>query len=112
MTTSSIAPARRPLLGYSRATGEPVVLVPSCSEPSVCHIVTMDGCCSCKGYSFRKSCRHVAPAANDLRDGSADLRNGSPAHLAVKRAAGEWPTVSPEVAAKAAEYRAIFGSDE
>jgi hypothetical protein len=40
------------------------------------------------------------------------MADGGSAHLTVKRAAGTWPTVSPEVATKAAAYHSIFGGDE
>jgi hypothetical protein len=57
-----------------------------------------------KLYVAKVQAERPARRSNPLADGGA-------AHLAVMRAAGEWPTVSPEVAAKAAEYRAIFGTD-
>ena len=34
-TREPIVPAPRPLPGYSRVTGEPIVLMPSASEPGV-----------------------------------------------------------------------------
>src|SRR5688500_15876751 len=114
MAVSSIAPIvpdgtpqPRPILAYSRLTGEPLAIVPSCSEPGQVHIVTMSGRCSCKGFTYRQRCRHVAPAPRPLADGGA-------AHLAVQRAAGDWPAKPHPVfsADKAAQYRAIFGSDD
>ena len=51
-------PMPRPILGYSRTTGELVALVPSCSQPNVYHVTTAT-CCSCRGFQFRGRCRHV-----------------------------------------------------
>jgi hypothetical protein len=53
----------KPILAYSRLTGEPLALVPSASEPGKVHIVTMYGTCSCKGWSYRNRCRHTGGAA-------------------------------------------------
>lgn len=61
LAPTPIVPAPRPLPGYSRVTGEPIVLMPSASEPGVMHIVTMGGTCSCKGFTYRNRCRHLAP---------------------------------------------------
>ena len=98
-------PTARPILAYSRLTGEPLAIVPSCSEPGRVHIVTMSGRCSCKGFQFRGRCRHVAPPAHPLADGGA-------AHLQVMRASGTWPALSPETKAKADLARQIWGSDD
>ena len=105
MTTQSVAPEARPILAYSRFTGEPVGLVQSATDPNVRHLVTATSC-SCKGFQYRRSCRHLAPKVE------RPLADGGQAHLAVKRAAGEWPKVSPEIAAKAEAYHSIFGRDE
>lgn len=54
----------RPILGYSRVTGEPIALMPSRSEPGRYHLTTAETC-SCKGFSYRHRCAHlpaVAPA--------------------------------------------------
>ena len=113
MTTPSIAPnvsaapsAARPIRARDRRTGQSIALVPSSSRPNLFHLVCADRC-YCIGFQATGRCRH-------LRQVQAErgIQSGDAAHLAVKRAAGEWPTGSPEVAAKAAEYHAIFGSDE
>jgi hypothetical protein len=45
--------------------------------------------------------------------GRADLlAECGAAHLAAKRAAGEWPAIIPETAAQAATYHSVFGGDE
>ena len=62
-----ILPPARTLLAYSRITGEPLAIVPSASEPGRVHVVTMSGQCSCKGFSYRRGCRHtsgVVPPTN------------------------------------------------
>jgi hypothetical protein len=77
--------------------------------------------CSCPDAQQRQvECKHITAVKLYVAKVQAErparrsnpLADGGAAHLAVKRAAGEWPTISPEVAAKAAEYRSIFGSDE
>ena len=113
MVVSSIAPAvpdpirsPRPILAYDRRTGRPVAFVPSCSQPNAYHAVTMDGKCSCKGFTYRGRCRHTAqPEPNPLADGGT-------AHLQVLKAAGEWPATSAKVQANAKLYAEIFGRDE
>jgi len=105
ITSTPTAPA---ILGYSRTTGEPVALVPSSSEPNICHVVTMDGRCSCKGFAYRGHCRHIASTgplpctgcrnfhltdADRLKahpDARRELADGGAAHLQVLRAAGAW----------------------
>jgi hypothetical protein len=52
----------KPILAYSRITGEPLALVPSASEPNVYYLVTADAC-SCKSFQFRGRCRHLSPPA-------------------------------------------------
>ncbi len=108
--TDPIVAQPRPILAYDRRSGQPVAFAPSCSQPGVYHAITMDGRCTCKGYSFRGRCRHTAngqPAprpcvcgryhltdADRLRahpDARRDLAAGGAAHLAVQRAAGGWP---------------------
>ncbi len=59
----SIVQPTRPILAYSRLTGEPLALVPSASVPGKVHIVTMGGTCSCPGYTYRDRCRHTGGAA-------------------------------------------------
>lgn len=106
MANQSIAPAR-PMLAYSRLTGDMLELIPSASEPGKFHLVDpVNRQCDCKGWEYRRTCRHLSPLAP-----SRPLANGGQAHLQVMRASGNWPTVSPEVAAKAAEYTSIFGTD-
>jgi hypothetical protein len=86
-------------------------LVPSASTPGLYHLVDpVARTCDCRGWAFRRTCRHLSPLAP-----SRPLADGGQAHLQVLKAAGTWPskpTVSPEVAAKAATYREIFGGDE
>lgn len=96
----------RPILAYSRETGEPLALVPSSSVPNAFHVTTLTRC-DCRGFQFRGKCRHLATvqAERGIQDGAA-------AHLAVKRAAGEWPTVPAHVAEMAATYHSIFGGQE
>jgi hypothetical protein len=116
-TVSSIAPlapaappTARPILGVDRRTGAFVALVPSCSQPNVYHITTPTSC-SCKGFSYRKRCSHLAPAqpeplpcsschnyhrtdAERLKahpDARRELAPGGAAWLAVQKAAGGWP---------------------
>jgi hypothetical protein len=57
-------------------------------------------------------CKHILAVRLWVARQQPQVCDGGQAHLAVKRAAGEWPTVSPEVAARATEYHSIFGSDE
>ena len=100
----------KPILAYSRTTGDMLELVPSASQPGKFHVVDPVGrTCDCRGFQFRRQCRHLSPLAP-----SRPLADGGAAHLAVKRAAGEWPAKPHPVfsADKAAQYRAIFGSDE
>lgn len=109
MTVSSIAPAARPIRAIDRKTGQAVALVPSQSRPNLWHIATLDHC-DCRGYAFRGRCSHVDQVRRER-----GTQSGGAAHQAVQRASGNWPTtsaVSAEVAAKAAEYRSIWGSDE
>jgi len=77
--------------------------------------------CSCPDAQQRGSvCKHITAVKLHVAKVQAErparrshpLADGGAAHLAVKRAADEWPSVSPEVAAKAASYHSIFGSDE
>jgi hypothetical protein len=77
--------------------------------------------CSCPDSQHRGvECKHITAVKLYVAKVQAErpvrrsnpLADGGAAHLAVKCAAGEWPTISPDVAARAAEYRAIFGSDE
>jgi hypothetical protein len=104
----SIIPQPRPILAYSRTTGAFLELVPSASQPGKFHLVDpVARQCDCKGWEYRRQCRHLSPLAP-----SCPLADGGAAHLQVMRAAGEWPAISLEVAARAAEYRSIFGSDE
>lgn len=114
-----IIPAARPMLAYSRETGEPVALVPSCSKPGSYHLVTLSGSCDCRSYYYRQSCSHLATAAairfpvatrpaplpcasckglyhSDVERAKAHpdanpLREGGRAHLQVLKAAGSWP---------------------
>lgn len=101
MTVPSVAPAR-PILAYSRETGEPLALVPSSSVPGKFHVSTLTRC-DCKGFTYRGKCRHVVTvqAERGIADGGA-------AHLAVARAAGNWPAAAP----KAPTYFDIFGGQE
>jgi SWIM zinc finger len=107
---SAIAPPPpRPIPGHSRLTGELVALIPSCTTPGLFHITTATSC-SCKGFQYRQRCRHITTAQTER-----GIQDGGASHLAVARAAGDWPSkpaVSPETAAKAATYFEIFGSDE
>jgi hypothetical protein len=71
--------------------------------------------CSCADFRHRGAeCKHSLAVRLWVakQPQPQPLADGGQAYLAVKRAAGEWPKVSPEVAARAAEYRFIFGSDE
>jgi hypothetical protein len=81
------------------------------------------GECSCPDNQHRGAeCKHLtavklyvakAQAERPVRR-SHPLADGGAAHLAVMRAAGDWPSkpaVSPEVAAQAATYHSIFGGD-
>jgi predicted nucleic acid-binding Zn finger protein len=77
------------------------------------------GECSCPDFQHRGvECKHITAVKLHVAKVQAErpvrrsLAAGGAAHLAVQRAAGSWPAVSPEVASKAAEYRSIFGSDE
>jgi hypothetical protein len=111
MTTSSVAPAARPIPGHSRLTGELVALTPSCTTPGLFHITTQTTC-SCKGFSYRKRCSHLASIdarseplpcvcgnyhltdADRVKahpDARRDLAPGGVAWLAVQKAAGGWP---------------------
>jgi SWIM zinc finger len=99
-------PLPRPILGIDRRTGAFLALVPSCSQPGLFHITTASRC-SCKGFQFRGRCRHITTAQTER-----GIQDGGQAHLQVMRAADEWPTVSPEVAAKAAIYHSIFSEAE
>jgi len=58
----SIVPQARPILGYSRVTGEPIALMPSHSEPGRYHLTTSETC-SCKGFSYRRRCGHLPAVA-------------------------------------------------
>lgn len=108
MTTQSIAPAARPILAYSRLTGDALELIPSASQPGKFHLVDPIGrTCDCKGFEFRRTCRHLSPTAP-----SRPLANGGSAHLAVQRAAGSWPTIPVDVAERAALAAEIWGSDD
>jgi hypothetical protein len=105
------APAVRPLLAYSRFTGDALELIPSASEPGKFHLVDpVNKTCDCKGWEYRRTCRHLSPLAP-----SRPLANGGAAHLAVKRASGEWPAkpaLSAETKAMAVTYHSIFGGQE
>ena len=56
-----ILPPARALLAWSRISGELLALVPSQSEPGKYHLVS-SSTCSCKGFSYRRSCSHLSPA--------------------------------------------------
>jgi hypothetical protein len=87
------------------------VAVPSKSVAGKYHLVSL-GQCDCQGFAYRGTCSHLRAVQAEVAKVKAPLADGSAAHLQVQRIAGSWPTVSPEVAAKAAEYHSIFGSDE
>jgi hypothetical protein len=79
------------------------------------------GECSCPDFQHRGvECKHISAVKLYVAKVQAErpvrrsnpLADGGAAHLQVMRAAGEWPTVSPEVAAQAAIYHSIFGGDE
>jgi hypothetical protein len=82
------------------------------------------GECSCPDFQHRGlECKHITAVKLYVAKVQAErpvrrsnpLADGGAAHLAVKRAAGEWPskpTVSPEVAAEAAIYFSIFSEAE
>jgi hypothetical protein len=107
VTVSSIAPHARSILAYSRTTGDALELVPSSSTPGLFHLVDpINRTCDCKGWAYRHQCRHLSPTAP-----SRPLADGGQAHLATMRAAGDWPKVSPEVAAKAALAFEIWGDE-
>jgi hypothetical protein len=95
-------------LGVDRRTGAFLELVPSASQPGLYHLVDpINRQCDCKGWEYRRQCRHLSPLAP-----SRPLADGGAAHLAVMRAAGEWPALSAETKAKAAVARQIWGSDD
>jgi hypothetical protein len=100
------APDRTPIRATDRRTGQAVSLVPSQSRPNLWHLTTLTAC-DCLGFSYRGKCSHV-----DLVRRERGLQDSGPAALAVARAAGAWPTVSPEVKRMAATYHSIFGGDE
>lgn len=106
MTNSTVAPAPTAILGTNRLTGELVALVPSNSQIGKFHVTTLTRC-DCRGFQFRGKCSHIAATQHER--GIAD---GGAAHLAVKRAADECPAVPAHVAAMAATYHSIFGSEE
>lgn len=99
-------PIVRPIRARDRRTGATLMLVPSASRPNLYHRVSAS-MCDCAGFGFRGTCSHLEVARREF-----GLQQGGKAHLAVMRAAGDWPRVSPQVAAQAAEYRSIFGSAE
>ena len=78
------------------------------------------GECSCPDAQHRGvECKHITAVKLYVAKVQAErparrsnpLADGGAAHLAVKRAAGEWPALSAETRAKAAEYTSIFGTD-
>ena len=79
------------------------------------------GACSCPDAQQRGSvCKHITAVKLHVAKVQAErparrsrpLADGGAAHLQVMRAAGEWPALSAETKALAAEYTSIFGSDE
>lgn len=103
---SAVAEAARPILGIERQSGAFVALVPSCSQPGAYHVVTADGRCDCKSFTYRKRCRHVGEPESE------PLADGGQAHVAVMRMAGDWPAASTKATQQARTYREIFGGDE
>lgn len=86
-----IVPQSRPILAYSRLTGDALELVPSASKPGKFHLVDpISRQCDCKGWQFRRTCRHLSPLAP-----ARPLADGGQAHLSVLRASGDWPAVEP-----------------
>jgi predicted nucleic acid-binding Zn finger protein len=79
------------------------------------------GECSCPDFQHRGvECKHITAvklhvakvqAERPVHRSRRDLADGGAAHLAVQRAAGNWPAISAETRAKAAEYTSIFGTD-
>jgi hypothetical protein len=79
------------------------------------------GECSCPDFQHRGvECKHISAvklycakvqAEQPVRR-SDPLAEGGAAHLAVKRAAGEWPTVSAETKAMADLAQEIWGRDD
>ncbi len=59
---NTIVQSAKPILAYSRISGEPLALVPSASEPNVYHITTASSC-SCKSFTYRSLCKHLPAAA-------------------------------------------------
>lgn len=104
MTQQITTPARA-FVGYSRMNGQPVALVESSSQAGKFHVTTATTC-DCRGWAYRGRCSHLATVqtARGTQDGGA-------AHLAVSRAAGQWPPKisSPELARK---YVEIWGTGE
>lgn len=82
------------LSATDRRTGQTLHLVASASVPSKFHVVCADRC-DCRGFSARGRCAHL-----DRIRAAATPRQPQPV------------TIPDAVAAKAAEYRAIFGEDE
>lgn len=58
---SQIVSPERPILGIDRRSGEFVALVPSASVAGKFHVTT-ESSCDCKGFSYRRGCRHLTPA--------------------------------------------------
>jgi hypothetical protein len=87
------------------------VAVASKSVAGKYHLVSL-GSCDCKGFGYRGTCSHlkaVQAEAAKVKAERSDLVDGGAAHLAVKRAAGEWPATQQ---AQAALYREIFEGDQ
>ena len=79
------------------------------------------GECSCPDAQHRGGeCKHITAvklyvakvqAERPVRRSRGDLADGGAAHLAVQRAAGEWPALPAQTQEMAATYHSIFGRD-
>lgn len=81
MSSNSLPQPARPILAYSRETGDALELVPSISEPGKFHVVDpINHTCDCKGFEFRRTCRHLSPMAPARPLADAELLPCSSCH--------------------------------